>query len=246
MKLTILGCMGGYPTKDVGTTAYLLTSDDFRLLIDVGSNALLSLEHHLDPLDLDALILTHYHADHIADLGVLQYTFQLKEPAEGKSKKILPIYGHTESEFFRLLAMPEVSEGIAYAPEETLELGPFRIQFLKTIHPVPCYALRIEEIATGKVFVFGADSAYLAAFVPFAKDADLFLADANLFNGNERHHAHMTAGEVGAIAEAAAVKQLVLTHLPQKGELSVLLDQAKEAAPSVSVTLAEKDRIITI
>ena len=58
MELTILGCMGGYPTKDVGTTAYLLTSDDFRLLIDVGSNALLSLEHHLDPLDLDALSST--------------------------------------------------------------------------------------------------------------------------------------------------------------------------------------------
>lgn len=246
MELTILGCMGGYPTKDVGTTAYLLTADGFRLLIDVGSNALLSLEHHLDPLDLDALILTHYHADHIADLGVLQYTFQLKEPAEGKSKKILPIYGHTESEFFRLLEMPGVSEGIAYAPEETLELGPFRIRFLKTIHPVSCYALRIEEIATGKVFVFGADSAYLAAFVPFVKDADLFLADANLFDGNERHHAHMTAGEVGALAEAAAVKQLVLTHLPQKGDLSVLLDQAQAAAPSVSVTLAEKDRIITI
>ncbi|TNV69439.1 MBL fold metallo-hydrolase [Trichococcus shcherbakoviae] len=246
MELTILGCMGGYPTKDVGTTAYLLTSDDFRLLIDVGSNALLSLEHHLDPLDLDALILTHYHADHIADLGVLQYTFQLKEPAEGKAKKVLPIYGHTESEFFRLLEMTGVSEGIAYAPDETLELGPFRIRFLKTIHPVPCYALRIEEIATGKVFVFGADSAYLPAFVPFVKDADLFMADANLFNGNERHHAHMTAGEVAAIAEEAAVKQLILTHLPQKGELSVLLGQAKEAAPSVSVTLAEKDRIVTI
>ncbi len=45
MELTILGCMGGYPTKDVGTTAYLLTSDDFKLLIDVGSNALLSLEY---------------------------------------------------------------------------------------------------------------------------------------------------------------------------------------------------------
>lgn len=246
MELTILGYMGGYPTKDVGTTAYLLRSDDFKLLIDVGSNALLSLEHHLDPLDLDAVILTHYHADHIADLGVLQYTFQLKEPAEGKLKKILPIYGHAESEFFRLLEMSGVSEGYAYAPAETLELGPFRIRFLKTIHPVPCYALRIEEIATGKVFVFGADSAYLAAFVPFVKDADLFLADANLFNGNELHHAHMTAGEVGAIAEEAAVKQLILTHLPQKGELSLLLDQAKEAAPSVSVTLAEKDRIITI
>ncbi|CZQ91640.1 Hypothetical protein Tpal_1442 [Trichococcus palustris] len=90
MELTILGYMGGYPTKDVGTTSYLLTSGEYRLLIDAGSNALLTLEHHLDPLDLDAVILTHYHADHIADLGVLQYTFQLKEAAEGKKKRFCP------------------------------------------------------------------------------------------------------------------------------------------------------------
>ena len=144
MDLTNLGFMGRSLTIAFTTTAYMLTSEDFTPMIDVGSNVLLSLEHHLDPLDLDAVILTHYHADHIADLGVLQYTFQLKEPAVGKSKKILPIYGHVESEFFRLLEMPGVSEGIAYAPEETLELGPFRIRFLKTVHPVPCYALRID------------------------------------------------------------------------------------------------------
>jgi ribonuclease BN (tRNA processing enzyme) len=245
MELTILGYMGGYPTKDVGTTSYLLTSGEYRLLIDAGSNALLTLEHHLDPLDLDAVILTHYHADHIADLGVLQYTFQLKEAAEGKKKKILPIYGHAESDFFKLLDMPNVSEGIAYQGEETLTVGPFRIQFMKTIHPVPCYAMRFEEINTGKVFVFGADSAYLPAFVPFVKEADLFLADTNLFNGNEGHPAHMTAAEVGSIAEAGEVKGLVLTHLPQKGDLNVLLEQARAAAPSVAVSLAAKHRIIT-
>jgi len=246
MELTILGYMGGYPTKDVGTTSYLLTSEDYHLLIDVGSNALLTLEHHLDPLDLDAVILTHYHADHIADLGVLQYTFQLKETQQGQTKKILPIHGHTESEFFKLLDMPGVSQGIAYQSEDTLELGPFRIQFMKTIHPVTCFAMRFEEIDTGKVFVFGADSAYLPAFVPFAKDADLFMADTNLFNGKEGHHAHMTAKEVGSIAEEAKVKSLVLTHLPQNGDLNVLLEQAKTAAPSVAISLAAKHRTITI
>ena len=65
MKLTILGFMGGYPAKGVGTTAYLLESENFRLLIDVGSNAILALERHLDPKLLDAVILTHYHPDHI-------------------------------------------------------------------------------------------------------------------------------------------------------------------------------------
>ncbi|BDP76609.1 hypothetical protein EfmAA242_08370 [Enterococcus faecium] len=55
----------------------MLQSDGFNLLIDAGSATLIKLQEHLDPLDLDAVILSHYHHDHIADLGVLQYYWQL-------------------------------------------------------------------------------------------------------------------------------------------------------------------------
>ena len=40
---------------------------------------------------------------------------------------------------------------------------------METIHPVTCYAMRIVEKATGKVFVFTGDSGYLASFEDFAK-----------------------------------------------------------------------------
>ncbi|MDP4345294.1 hypothetical protein QSH67_27755, partial [Escherichia coli] len=79
-----------------------------------------------------------------------------------------------------------------YFEAEELAVGPFLITFMETIHPVTCYAMRIVEKATGKVFVFTGDSGYLASFEDFAKDADLFLADTYLFEGNERHHAHFT------------------------------------------------------
>lgn len=52
--------------------------------------------------------------------------------------------------------------------------------FMETIHPVVCYAMRIVEETTGKVFVFTGDSGYLESFADFAKDADLFLADTYL------------------------------------------------------------------
>ena len=43
MKLTTLGCWGGYPYQDEGTTSYLLTGEDgFQLLIDAGSRSLMS------------------------------------------------------------------------------------------------------------------------------------------------------------------------------------------------------------
>lgn len=246
MELTILGFMGGYPTRDIGTTAYLLESKNYHLLIDVGSNAVLSLEHYLDPLDLNAVILTHYHPDHVADMGVLQHVFQLKERGDGKPKQILPIYGHTESDLHLLRTSEGVSEGVDYSEKDIMTIGPFEIRFLKTIHPVPCYALSIIDTTSGKKFVFTADSAYLESFVDFAKDADLLLADANLYRGNEKHHAHMTSKEVGELAEEAKVKELVLTHLPPEGDWERLLEEAKESAPNVRVTLAEKNRKIQI
>ena len=72
-----------YPYKNQGTTGYLLQSDGFNLLIDAGSATLIKLQEHLDPLDLDAVILSHYHHDHIADLGVLQYYWQLHPKKSG-------------------------------------------------------------------------------------------------------------------------------------------------------------------
>ena len=76
MKLTVLGYYGGYPFQNKGTSGYLIQSDGFNLLLDCGSGVLMSLENQIDPLKLNAVVLSHYHADHIADVGVLQYYWQ--------------------------------------------------------------------------------------------------------------------------------------------------------------------------
>ena len=78
MKLTTIGCWGGYPYKDTGTTSYLITAENgFQLLMDVGSRAVNELEKEISPLDVDAVIISHYHPDHIADLGLLFHYRQL-------------------------------------------------------------------------------------------------------------------------------------------------------------------------
>lgn len=246
MKLTVLGFWGGYSYHDSGTTSFLLEADGFHLLLDCGSQALNALRHYVDPLKLDAVILSHYHHDHIADLGVLQYCRQLFPTTEKVPE--LPIYGHQEDEeHFKALTLKGVSKGIAYNPNETLDIGPFAITFLKTIHPVVCYAMRIVEKSTGKVLTFTGDSGYLEDFIDFAKDSDVFLADTYLFKGNERHHAHFTSLEAGELAKKANVKRLVLTHLPQVGDLTKLQQEAQLAAGNdVFVSLAQKDLQIQI
>lgn len=245
MKLTVLGCLGAYPYKGEGTTGYLLESEGYHLLLDAGSTTLIQLEKILDPLALDAVILSHYHHDHIADLGVLQYYWQLF-PKQAE-RNVLPIYGHGEDSIhFNELTMAGVTEGHDYLQTKQLELGPFSVTFMKTIHPVTCYAMRFVENSTGKIFVITGDSGYLESFVDFAKDADLFLADTYLFAGNERHKAHFTSQESGEIAAAAKVKKLVLTHLPQHGDLEQLKEEAAAAANGIPVELAAVQKIFEI
>ena len=237
MKLTALGVWGGYPTRDAGTTSYLLQSEEgFNLLLDAGSRAVTELEHELSPNDLDAIILSHYHEDHIADLGALRQYRQLQTV----KPQILPIYGHQENEYeFSKLSLENVSEGIAYDVESGTSVGPFDIQFLKTVHPVICYAMRIVERATGQVLIYTGDTGYFAELVDFSKDADILLADVYFFKDKAKMPNHLSSVEAGEIAAQANVKKLILTHLPQVGDLQVLREEAQEAAGNIPVDLAQ-------
>ena len=247
MKLTTLGCWGAYPYKDEGTTSYLLQGENgFNLLIDAGSRAVNELEHEISPLDLDAVIISHYHPDHVADLGVLRHYFQLY-PKHLWEPKVLPIYAHDEDpEEFAKLTLSGVSEGIAYDVNGTETIGPFDITFIKTVHPVVCYAMRIVERETGQVFVFTGDSGFFEGLDEFAKDADLFLADVYLYEGNENHIAHLTTKEAGQIAAQANVKKLILTHMPPlppegidpDNHLEILRQQTENYSAGIPVELA--------
>ncbi|EHJ53306.1 MBL fold metallo-hydrolase [Streptococcus macacae] len=248
MKLTTLGCWGAYPYKDGGTTSYLLTGEDgFQLLIDAGSRAVTELEKEISPLDLDAVIISHYHPDHVADLGVLRHYFQLY-PKHLWEPKVLPIYGHDEDAYeFAKLTLEGVSKGSAYDVDGLEQIGPFDITFIKTVHPVPCYAFRIVERKTGQVFVFTGDTGYFEGLAEFVTGADLFLADVYLYEGNENHPAHLTTKEAGQIASAAGVKRLVLTHMPPlppkditpDNHLEILRSQTESYSNGISVELAK-------
>ena len=180
--------------------------------------------------------MSHYHEDHIADLGALRQYRQLQTV----KPQILPIYGHQENEYeFSKLSLENVSEGIAYDVENGTSVGPFDIQFLKTVHPVICYAMRIVERATGQVLIYTGDTGYFAELVDFSKDADILLADVYFFKDKVKMPNHLSSVEAGEIAAQANVKKLVLTHLPQVGDLQVLREEAQEAAGNIPVDLAQ-------
>ena len=241
MKLTALGVWGGYPYKDAGTTAYLLTSNSgFNLMIDAGSRAVTELEHEVSPLCIDAVIVSHYHQDHIADLGVLRQYRQLWPKTDPDwDSAILKIYGHNEDTHeFQNLTLDGVAEGIAYDVNGVQKIGPFDITFTKTVHPIICYAMRITERKTGQTLVFTGDTGWFNGLVDFSKDADMLLADVYFFSDKSNMPNHLSSLEAGRIAREAKVKQLVLTHLPQFGDLEQLRQEAADEAQGVPTDLA--------
>ncbi|SFD37308.1 Ribonuclease BN, tRNA processing enzyme [Lentibacillus persicus] len=240
MKLTIIGYWGGYPAPGGATSAYLLEQDDFTLLIDAGSGALSKLQHTKHVMDLDAVILSHYHNDHVADIGVLQYAWLVQSYIRERNE-ILPIYGHTEDEEGFKALTHKNTEGIPYDPDAALEVGPFTITFLRTEHPVPCFGMRITDGET--VLVYTADTAFKEEWYDFARDADFLITDCNFYEHQDGSGTgHMTSKEGAMIAEEANAGKLILSHLPQYGDNRNLVKEAKQYF-SGSIQLAAEDLV---
>ncbi|MGO4888557.1 MBL fold metallo-hydrolase [Anaerobacillus sp. MEB173] len=227
MKLTVVGHWGAYPEQGEATSGYLLEHNGFTLLIDCGSGVLSHMQQFASIEQLDAVILSHYHQDHIADIGPLQYA-RLIATQLGKITTSLPVYGHTyDQAAFQQLGKEPYVVATPYHEDDTLQVGPFTITFSKTIHPAPCFAMRIE--CESKVIVYSADTAYYEELIDFTKHADLIICEASFYAGQTAAtYGHMNSTDAAKVAQKAYVKHLLLTHHPHFGNVLELEADAKK------------------
>ena len=225
MKITTIGWWGAYPSANEATSGYLLESEGVSVLIDCGSGVLAQLQNYIKLQSLDAVVLSHYHWDHVADIGCLQYASRVLMDL-GKRKHPLKIYGHAEDENFGELNYLQYSTVYAFDDQAALQLGDVKFTFCRNIHPDPCFSMRIAK--SNLSFAYISDTGYTDDLVEIAHDADLLLCESSLYDEYQgRIPGHMTAGEAGQIAAAAGVRHLVLTHLPHFGNHSLLVEQAR-------------------
>ncbi len=195
-------------------------------MIDCGSGVLTLLQNYIDLEQLDAVVLSHYHWDHIADIGCLQYASRVLMDL-GQRMKPLDIYGHTEDECFHRLSYLSYTRALGYKADRGVKLGDLDFTFSRNVHPDPCFSIRIEE--NEKVLVYIADTEWTDDLVKIAQGADLLLCESSLYDEFiGRIPGHLTSGEAGAVAAAGGVKQLVLSHLPHFGDHRLLLEQARK------------------
>ncbi len=225
MKIIPIGIWGGYPKANSATSSFLIEHEGFHCLIDCGSGVLSSLQNYLPLEKLDAVVISHYHADHIADIGSLQYS-RLINFYLGKPAPALPIYGHVlDQDNFDKLSYNEQTVGVAISEDDVVQIGPFEVTFCRTIHPVYCLAIKFS--VTGYSIVLTADTEWRDELVDFARGTDLLISEANLYEVHVgKAPGHMGGSEAGKLAKLAGAKSLVLTHLPLHGNIEEILDAA--------------------
>ena len=219
MRITVLGKSPSWQDVDGACSGYLVEEQGCRMMIDCGSGVFAKLRRFTDYAAVDAVVLSHLHADHFLDLVPFSYALtygpgrgaerarpELHAPpgAVATFRRVVGAWGD-EALIENAFALRE------YDVDAPLHVGPLTLRFQLVPHFVDCYAMAVTSAAgDGRRLVFGADSGPSDALCAFAADADLLLIEATLPAPDVGHLTPAQAGEHGARAGA---QRLVITHL---------------------------------
>jgi ribonuclease BN (tRNA processing enzyme) len=216
MRLTVVGCAGSAPSPASPASCYLVEHDGFRLVLDLGNGSFGPLQTYVDPNSVDAVFLSHLHADHCLDVA----PFVVWHRYSGRSSKVrVPLYAPVAAERRLALAYDADGDGITdvfdFVPvgPGSFELGPFEVTLARTAHPIECYAIRLT--AGGRSLVYTGDTGPCERVIELARGADVLLAEAAHPPGPGLPPGlHLTGREAAEHAAAAGVSRLLLTHIP--------------------------------
>jgi ribonuclease BN (tRNA processing enzyme) len=244
MRLTVVGSSGSVPSVDSPASCYLVEADDgerpWRVLLDLGSGALGPLQQHVDPTHLDAVLLSHLHADHCLDLCGLYVMLKYApragtpEPARVAKPRVWGPEGTADrmARAYDLPPRPGMHGQLDFAhwrDREPVQLGTLIVTPYRVDHPVAAFGLRVEDTVTGSVLAYTGDTDTCDALGPLCKGAGLVLADTAFVEGRDASRGvHLTAARAGAaVAAAGGVGRLVLTPLPPWNDPQECLEPAR-------------------
>jgi ribonuclease BN (tRNA processing enzyme) len=245
LDLRVLGKSPAWQDAGGACSGYLVESGGTWMLLDCGSGVFGKLRCVRDYADVDAVVLSHLHADHILDLipfaSALTYAPRHQPvPVDGwpgtdfppRPRLIAP--PGARDTFRRLCAASGMREQHIenafrleeYDPEGTVEVGDMSLSFQPVPHFVPANALEVVA-PTGRI-TYGADSSPSDDLCTFAQDTDLLLIEATLPRPErEGPRGHLTPGEAGEHGRRAAARRLVITHISDELDAAWAREEAE-------------------
>jgi ribonuclease BN (tRNA processing enzyme) len=213
------------PRIDRACSAYLIEDGDFAFSLDFGTGAFANMRRYVDYDKLNAVVISHMHADHFLDLIPLRYAVRY---GSKKRPDRLPVWMPPGGiAMLRSMTNAFANEGngdflneafemAEFDPAQPLPIGSGRLRFAQTTHFITSFAIRYER--NGTSITYSADTAPDQRVVELARGTDVFLCEATLLADEHEQggvRGHSSSKEAGQMAADAGVKRLILTHYSQ-------------------------------
>ena len=216
MELLVLGCQAGMPMAGRPSSGYLLSTSSTRILLDCGPGVAAALSANGGAGDLDAIVISHMHADHCHDLLPVGITLlgrppvPLYLPAGGPAvldalADVFPLRGDARGTPFH-----HGFRIVEYRPGDTVHIGDCGLTFHELRHAVPNCGVRVTDGTA--TLAYTGDTGPTPALVELARDVGLLLAECTLATSEVGDHGHLCATDAGRAAAEAGARHLVLTH----------------------------------
>jgi ribonuclease BN (tRNA processing enzyme) len=247
MRVTVLGKSPAWQDADGACSGYLVQGGGRTVLLDCGPGVFAKLRGHVDHRDVDAVVITHLHADHVLDLVPFASGLRYGPRRAGEETQPRPVLHAPPGAREAFAALGTATAMTAdhlelafelrvYDPAEALRIGGLDVRFQPVPHFIPANAVEFAE--GGARFTFSADCAPNQALCDFAAGTDLLVIEATLPEPEATPpRGHMTPAEAGEQGARAGAKRLVLTHFADEldpawvaAEASRTFGQAAEAA----------------
>jgi len=231
LRLTVLGKSPSWQDAGGACSGYLIQSGETNVLLDCGNGVFGKLRERIDYVELDAVLISHMHADHFLDL--VPYSYALTYAPKQQPVAVHTWPGTDTPAKPRLIAPPGATETFRqvvgawgnddlienafeleeYEPGATVEVGEISASFHPVPHFIDTFAVNVTDGGDGKLS-YSADTRPGEEIVEIARDADLLLMEATLPRPERTGvRGHLTPEEAGEHAKLAGAKRLVITHI---------------------------------
>ncbi len=247
MRLTVLGKSPSWQDAGGACSGYLIEQDGTAVLVDCGNGVFGKLRKYRDYTTVDAVVISHIHADHWLDLVPFSYALTYaprqqpvpvdrwpgtESPARPRLivprgaldcfRRVVGVWGN-EDLIEKAFAIEE------YGEEDTPTVGPLKLSFQSVPHFTETFAIAFSSSNGSGRLVFGADSGPTDRLSDVAADADLVLLEATLPRPErEGMRGHLTPAEAGDHGRRAGARRLVLTHVSDELDEDWVRDQAEQ------------------
>jgi ribonuclease BN (tRNA processing enzyme) len=231
LRITVLGKSPSWQDAGGACSGYLIETEGTRVLLDCGNGVFGKLRQRVDYTEIDAVIISHLHADHFLDL--VPYSYALIYAPKQQPVPVHIWEGTDNPARPRLIAPPNAREVFqrvvgawgnddliesAFELEEysgggEVDVGDIRASFHPVPHFVETFAVRISAGGGGHM-VYSADTRPGEEIVDVARGADLLLIEGTLPRPERTGlRGHLTPEEAGEHARRAGVPRVVITHI---------------------------------